>query len=456
MCSKCSSPIRSPAYAWCVSCATRFARARHSITLRGRWRRARAQPRLRASAVLACDDAGAAGPLGPGPARHGGPRRDRRWLRRNHRRAAARPAGATVTLLEAQPSAGAAPPGTAASSTPATSGARPTCSAATARRPAPALPGHARLFRSRSPADRRGFDRLRLARARHARAGIRGLPRGRPRGHPRRLSTVGMEARILPRERIREEIGSDAYYGALAVDVGGCSTRPAITQASPRPPTVPARTCMRGSVHARSGARPTAGSSSRRRGSILAREVLVARTATRTAWRQASGDGSCRSAATSSPASHSPRTSRELSPTGRAFWDTKYFLYYWHVSADRRMIFGGRTSFLPTSMDRSAAILHRDCSRSTRSSPTIQSNTPGAATSASRSTACRTRAGSDGVICRGLLRHRRRAHDRAGKAGRRWLAGDPAPALTRLGFPLVPAPYEGHPWFLPFVGECIA
>ena len=26
-------------------------------------------------------------------------------------------------------------------------------------------------------------------------------------------------------------------------------------------------------------------------------------------------------------------------------------------------------------------------------------------------------------------------------------------ALAKLLFPLVPAPYEGHPWFLPFVGE---
>ena len=34
-----------------------------------------------------------------------------------------------------------------------------------------------------------------------------------------------------------------------------------------------------------------------------------------------------------------------------------------------------------------------------------------------------------------------------------WLAGDEAPALTRLRFPLVPAPYEGRPWFMPFAGE---
>ena len=28
-----------------------------------------------------------------------------------------------------------------------------------------------------------------------------------------------------------------------------------------------------------------------------------------------------------------------------------------------------------------------------------------------------------------------------------------APALSRLRFPLVPAPYEGRPWFMPFAGE---
>ena len=49
----------------------------------------------------------------------------------------------------------------------------------------------------------------------------------------------------------------------------------------------------------------------------------------------------------------------ELSPKGRAFFDTKNFLYYWHVSADRRMVFGGRASFLPTSIEHTAAILHR-------------------------------------------------------------------------------------------------
>jgi hypothetical protein len=40
-----------------------------------------------------------------------------------------------------------------------------------------------------------------------------------------------------------------------------------------------------------------------------------------------------------------------------------------------------------------------------------------------------------------------------GTAVGEWLAGGEAPVLSGLKFPLVPAPYEGRPWFLPIVGE---
>ena len=54
--------------------------------------------------------------------------------------------------------------------------------------------------------------------------------------------------------------------------------------------------------------------------------------------------------ATSSPREPLPEDlAAELSPKGRSFFDTKNFLYYWHVSADRRMVFGGRASMMPTS-----------------------------------------------------------------------------------------------------------
>jgi hypothetical protein len=34
-----------------------------------------------------------------------------------------------------------------------------------------------------------------------------------------------------------------------------------------------------------------------------------------------------------------------------------------------------------------------------------------------------------------------------------WMGGGAPPALADLGFPIVPAPYEGRTWFLPLVGE---
>jgi glycine/D-amino acid oxidase-like deaminating enzyme len=34
-----------------------------------------------------------------------------------------------------------------------------------------------------------------------------------------------------------------------------------------------------------------------------------------------------------------------------------------------------------------------------------------------------------------------------------WIGGGEQPELAKLRFPLVPAPYEGRPWFLPVVGE---
>ena len=147
---------------------------------------------------------------------------------------------------------------------------------------------------------------------------------------------------------------------------------------------------------------------------------------------------------------------RELSPKGRSFFDTKNFLYYWHVSADRRMIFGGRASLPADVVDRPAAILHRGL---LEVHPQLADyrieyawggnvgftfdRMPHVGPHEGRR---RLRAG--------LLRDRGGAHDRPWDAGRRLARpASPAPALTKLGFPLVPAPYEGQPWFLPFVGE---
>ncbi|MEO7987217.1 MAG: FAD-binding oxidoreductase [Gemmatimonadales bacterium] len=48
-----------------------------------------------------------------------------------------------------------------------------------------------------------------------------------------------------------------------------------------------------------------------------------------------------------------------LIPRGRVLSDTKNLLYYFRLSPDRRMVFGGRAAFTPTPISRSAEILAR-------------------------------------------------------------------------------------------------
>ncbi len=48
-----------------------------------------------------------------------------------------------------------------------------------------------------------------------------------------------------------------------------------------------------------------------------------------------------------------------ISPRGRCFFDTKNFLYYWHVNAERRLIFGGRASFRRTTADQTGMLLRQ-------------------------------------------------------------------------------------------------
>ncbi len=54
-----------------------------------------------------------------------------------------------------------------------------------------------------------------------------------------------------------------------------------------------------------------------------------------------------------------PAVAASISPRGRTFFDTKNFLYYWRLTPDGRLLFGGRASFAPTSVDRTARILVR-------------------------------------------------------------------------------------------------
>ena len=271
------------------------------------------------------------------------------------------------------------------------------------------------------------------------------------------LEAVGVSAHVVPRERIREEIGTDAYYGALVVEGSGL-LHPAKYFVGLAEAAATAGADLHEGVRARRIRRQADGRFvvETSRGAIQARDVFVATNGytdgvAPSLRRRLMGIGSFIIASEPLPED----LAHELSPKGRSFFDTKNFLYYWHVSQDRRMIFGGRASFLPTSIDKTARILWQGL---VEVHPQLASYRIEYAwggnvgfTFDRMPHVGRTKDGVTYALgCCGtgvaLMTY-------LGTRVGQWLAGGDAPALTKLGFPLVPAPYEGRPWFLPVVGE---
>ena len=271
------------------------------------------------------------------------------------------------------------------------------------------------------------------------------------------LASVGVESTIVPRDRIREEIGSDAYFGALAVE-GSALLHPGRYFAGLADAAARAGADLHEGVRARSIRRQPDGTFrvETSRGTVRANDVFVATNGytdgvAPSLRRRIIPIGSYIIASEPLPAD----LAHELSPKGRAFFDTKNFLYYWHVSADRRMIFGGRASFLPTTIDRTAAILWRGLVEvhPQMADYRIEYAWGGNVgfTFDRMPHVGRTR---DGVAyAMGCCGTGVALMTNLGTKVGAWLAGGEAPALATLGFPLVPAPYEGRPWFLPLAGE---
>jgi glycine/D-amino acid oxidase-like deaminating enzyme len=271
------------------------------------------------------------------------------------------------------------------------------------------------------------------------------------------LASMGFPTTMIPRDRIRDEIGSDAYFGALAVPNSGL-LHPGRYFAGLVSAASRAGADLHEGVRARSIRRGADGrfTVDTERGTILARDVFVGTNgytdgAVPSLRRRVIPIGSYIIASEPLPEA----LAHELSPKGRSFFDTKNFLYYWHVSADRRIVFGGRASFLPTSIDRTAAILHKGLLevhpqlRGYRIDYAWGGNV--GFTFDRMPHVGRTAGGiAYAMGCCGtgvaLMTH-------LGTKAGEWLAGGEAPVLSRLKFPLVPAPYEGRPWFLPFAGE---
>ena len=266
----------------------------------------------------------------------------------------------------------------------------------------------------------------------------------------------GTPARVVPRDALAAEVGTTAYHGGLAIDTGGV-LHPGKWFAG----LVALAEAAGADLH--EGVRATA---IRRqpdgrfvvdtvRGAIAARDVLVATNAytdgaAPALRRRIIPIGSYIIATEPLPEA----LAREISPTGRAYFDTRNFLSYWHVSADRRLLWGGRVSFFPTTVDKTAKLLHR---RMLEVHPQVADyrveyswggkigmtfdRMPhiGRSGGVMYAMGC---CGSGVVLLHWL-----------GTRAAEWMGGGQPPALANLRFPLVPAPYEGRPWFLPVVGE---
>jgi glycine/D-amino acid oxidase-like deaminating enzyme len=270
------------------------------------------------------------------------------------------------------------------------------------------------------------------------------------------LRRFGVEAEFVPKERLHEEIGTSFYHGGLAFPPSGL-LHPGKYFAGLAGAADRAGVDLHEGVRSKSIRRQADGRLvvETVRGSILTKEVVVGTNGytdgvAPSLRRRVIPIGSYIIATEPLP----EELARILSPKGRAFFDTKNFLYYWHISEDRRMIFGGRASFLPTSVDRTAGILHRGMLEVHPQLAGYRIDYAWGGNVGFTFDRMPHVGRQDGITyALGCCGTGVALMTAMGVAVGEWLGGGPAPELAKLPFPLVPAPYEGRPWFLPFAGE---
>jgi len=171
---------------------------------------------------------------------------------------------------------------------------------------------------------------------------------------------LGLEVRMLSRDELGGEIGSTAFPGALQVSFSG-GIHPARYFAGLAKVALGAGAVVSEETPA-VGLRPEGGSVrvDTPRGSIRAGHVLVATdgyTDRLVPWLRHRMIPVGSYIIATEPLDRA--VASELSPRGRMFFDTKNFLSYWRLSPDRtRMLFGGRASFAPTTVQRARDFLY--------------------------------------------------------------------------------------------------
>ena len=175
------------------------------------------------------------------------------------------------------------------------------------------------------------------------------------------------ELRIIPKSELPAEIGSDIYFGGM-IDEASAGLNPARYVAGLAHAAQRAGACLFDHTRVvsvepemKNGARKFLVRTSR--GTLTAREVILASGAYTTEATPALRKkiipiGSYIIATEVLP----DDLARELSPRNRMIYDSKHFLYYYRLTPDNRMLFGGRAAFFPATENtirQSAEILRR-------------------------------------------------------------------------------------------------
>jgi glycine/D-amino acid oxidase-like deaminating enzyme len=164
------------------------------------------------------------------------------------------------------------------------------------------------------------------------------------------------QLRIIPKAELRREIGSDIYFGGM-VDETSAGLNPARYVAGLAHAAQRAGACLCDRTRVTS-VEPDTNNGARKfrvqtsKGPVTAREVLLATgayttEATPTLRKKIIPVGSYIIATEILP----PDLARELSPRNRMIYDSKHFLYYYRLTPDNRMLFGGRAAFFPETED---------------------------------------------------------------------------------------------------------
>jgi glycine/D-amino acid oxidase-like deaminating enzyme len=175
------------------------------------------------------------------------------------------------------------------------------------------------------------------------------------------------ELKIVPRDQLRSEIGSDVYFGGM-VDETSVGVNPARYVAGLGGAAIRAGACVFEQTRVQKIERePRQGAPGWRvttsRGPLWAKNMFVGTSgytgaATPALRKKIIPIGSYIITTEVLP----DALARELSPRNRMIYDSKNYIYYYRLTPDNRMLFGGRAAFFPESGDsirKSAEILRR-------------------------------------------------------------------------------------------------